>query len=73
MWEEEGGGRGGEGGCEVTMRCGRKKVGVGVGRGCEVTTRCGRKKVCVGMEEDKEWKGWYVVGCSHVNNSPVKT
>ena len=55
------------------MRCGRKKVGVGVGRGCEVTTRCGRKKVCVGTEEDKEWKGWYVVGCSHVNNSPVKT
>ena len=31
MREGWGGDRGG--GCEVTMRCGRKKVGVGVGRG----------------------------------------
>lgn len=45
----------------------------GGGGGCEVTMRCGRKKVCVGMEEDKEWKGWYVVGLSHVNHSPAKT
>ena len=38
-----------------------------VGRACEVTMRVWEEK------EDKEWKGWYAVGLSYVNNLPAKT
>ena len=50
-------------------RVGRRRVRSKgrVGRACEVTMRVWEEK------EDKEWKGWYAVGLSYVNNLPAKT
>ena len=67
--EEEGGsvGKRKEGRCS-TMSGSEGRAG----RACEVTMRVWEEGVWE-EEEDKEWKGWYVVGLSHVNNLPAKT